>query len=123
MSGACTRLSPTPSKAIAPSLLDAIEANRKYLLSLQQSDGHWCGELQGDTILESEYVLLLAFLGEENSENARKAALYILDQQQEDGSWSNYPGGPLEMSVSVKAYFALKLTGHSPTAPYMVKAR
>lgn len=96
---------------------------RERMLALQQNDGHWVAELQGDTILESEYILLLAFLGEEGSQVAQKAARYILQQQQPDGSWSNYPGGPIEVSVSVKAYFALKLTGHDPEAPYMVQAR
>jgi squalene-hopene/tetraprenyl-beta-curcumene cyclase len=96
---------------------------REHLLGLQQSDGHWVAELQGDTILESEYILLLAWLGEEKSDTARQAAEYILSQQQTDGSWSNYPDGPCEISVSVKAYFALKLTGHDPNASYMVKAR
>ncbi len=96
---------------------------RAHLLGLQQPDGHWVGELEGDTILESEYVLLLAYLGEEHGERARKAANYLLGKQQADGSWSNYPGGPCEVSVSVKAYFALKLTGHDPEAPYMVRAR
>jgi squalene-hopene/tetraprenyl-beta-curcumene cyclase len=101
----------------------AVALARDHLLTLQQPDGHWCAELQGDTILESEYILLLAFLGEETSDLARKAAQYILQEQQADGSWSNYPDGPIEVSVSVKAYFALKLTGHDPSAPYMVKAR
>jgi squalene-hopene/tetraprenyl-beta-curcumene cyclase len=32
-------------------------------LARQAPDGHWVGELQGDTILESEYVLLMGFLG------------------------------------------------------------
>ena len=58
-------------------------------------------------------VLLLAFLGREDDERCRKAANYLLAQQQADGTWSNYPDGPLELSVTVKAYFALKLTGHS----------
>jgi squalene-hopene/tetraprenyl-beta-curcumene cyclase len=101
----------------------AVDLARDRLLSLQKPDGHWVGELEGDTILESEYVLLLAFLGEEHSEVARKAARYILAKQQPDGGWSNYPDGPFEMSVSVKAYFALKLTGHDPAAPYMARAR
>src|SRR5262249_26873480 len=96
---------------------------RDRLLALQRADGHWGAELQGGTILESEYILLLAFLGQEEAEVARKAAAYILQQQQEDGGWSNYRGGPLEVSVSVKAYFALKLTGHDPDAPHMAKAR
>ena len=45
------------------------------------------------------------------------------EQQLPDGGWSNYPGGPVELSVSVKAYFALKLAGHDPDAPYMQRAR
>jgi len=111
------------SRSLSERLLQGIDRACKYLLALQKPDGHWVGELQGDTILESEYILLLAFLGEESTPIARKAANYILEQQQPDGSWSNYPDGPFDMSVSVKAYFALKLTGHDPDAPYMVRAR
>ncbi|HTU18621.1 MAG TPA: squalene--hopene cyclase [Gemmataceae bacterium] len=101
----------------------AIERARRCLLDMQQPDGHWVGELQGDTILESEYVLLLAFLGREEDEVCRKAAKYILKQQMPEGGWSNYPGGPADLSVSVKAYFALKLTGHEENAPHMRRAR
>jgi squalene-hopene/tetraprenyl-beta-curcumene cyclase len=90
---------------------------------MQQADGHWVGELQGDTILESEYVLLMAFLGREGEDVCRKAANYILRQQMAEGGWNNYPGGPADLSVSVKAYFALKLTGHDPDASYMRRAR
>jgi squalene-hopene/tetraprenyl-beta-curcumene cyclase len=104
-------------------LRNSIEAARRCLLEMQRPDGHWVGELQGDTILESEYVLLLAFLGREREERALKVARYILEQQQPEGGWSNYPGGPFELSVSVKAYFALKLTGHDPESPAMQRAR
>ena len=97
----------------------ALDRARRRLLELQRPDGCWCGELQGDTILESEYVLLMAFLGRENDDKARKAAEYVRRQQRADGGWGCYPGGPVELSVSVKAYFALKLTGHDPDAPYM----
>jgi squalene-hopene/tetraprenyl-beta-curcumene cyclase len=93
------------------------------LLSEQRPDGHWVGELQGDTILESEWILLMAFLGREGEERVRKAARYILDQVQPDGAWSNYPDGPPDVSVSTKAYFALKLAGHDPDEPYMARAR
>jgi squalene-hopene/tetraprenyl-beta-curcumene cyclase len=108
--------------AQASPLQKAIDRARQCLLSQQKPDGHWVGELQGDTILESEYILLLAFLGREREEQARQAAEYILRQQNGDGGWSNHPGGPLEVSVSVKAYFALKLTGHDLHAPYMRRA-
>lgn len=124
MSGAI----PTPFVRTADTDLDfplrqGVRDARARLVALQQPDGHWCAELQGDTILESEYILLLAFLGQEHSDVAHKAARYVLEQQHSDGGWSNYPEGPLEVSVSVKAYFALKLTGHDPDAPYMTRAR
>jgi squalene-hopene/tetraprenyl-beta-curcumene cyclase len=109
----------------APSSLlqNAIDRARRQLQVRQKADGHWVGELQGDTILESEYVLLMAFLGRENEDHVRKAGRYILDQQMPEGGWNNYPGGPTDLSVSVKAYFALKLAGHDPKASYMTRAR
>jgi squalene-hopene/tetraprenyl-beta-curcumene cyclase len=101
----------------------AIAATRDWLLARQDSTGFWCGELEGDTILESEYLLLLAWLRQERSPRARKAAEYLRRQQLPDGGWAMYPGGKLEISGSVKAYFALKLTGHDPQAEYMRRAR
>ena len=101
----------------------AISRTRQWLLGQQASDGSWCAELQGDSILESETVLLLAFLGREDSPSAKQAAAYLVDQQLPEGGWAMYPGGGLEISGSVKAYFALKLTGHDPGAEYMQRAR
>jgi squalene-hopene/tetraprenyl-beta-curcumene cyclase len=101
----------------------AMQSSSEWLLDRQHADGHWCAELQGDTILESEYILLLAWQGEERSPQAIKAARYLLECQRCRGGWSQYPGGPLEISVSVKAYFALKLTGHDPDSEAMRRAR
>jgi squalene-hopene/tetraprenyl-beta-curcumene cyclase len=103
-------------------LTTAVDRARACLLDLQKPDGHWVGELQGDTILESEYVLLLAFLGRERDEKVAKAARYLIQQQQPEGGWSNYPGGPADISVSVKAYFALKLAGYRSSEPFMQRA-
>ncbi|HTU88809.1 MAG TPA: squalene--hopene cyclase, partial [Gemmataceae bacterium] len=131
MNGPQSRTRPMPRRqdagrqqeALSSPLLRAIARARRCLLNQQQNDGHWVGELQGDTILESEYVLLMAFLGREEDDVNRKAARYILRQQMPEGGWSNYPGGPADLSVSVKAYFALKLTGHDANAPHMRRAR
>lgn len=107
----------------------AVIASQKWLLGRQAPDGHWVGELEGDTILESEYALLLAFLkgkvteGEPPPEKLRRAAKYLLKKQLEDGGWSIYPGGPAEVSASTKAYFVLKLAGYSPHEPFMRRAR
>ncbi|MCI0457818.1 MAG: squalene--hopene cyclase [Gemmataceae bacterium] len=106
-----------------PALESAIDRARRCLLAQQAPDGHWVGELQGDTILESEYILLMAFLGRAGEDRPVKAGRYVLAQQLPDGGWSNYPGGPPDLSVSVKAYFALKLTGHGADSPYMKRAR
>src|SRR5947209_5131751 len=54
-------------------LATAIDRTRGYLLEQQAADGHWVGELQGDTILESEYIILMAFLGREGDELVAKA--------------------------------------------------
>ena len=43
------------------------------LLTEQHRDGYWCGELQGDSILASEYILLMAFLQREKTEVVQKA--------------------------------------------------
>src|SRR5262249_6558028 len=58
----------------------------------------------------------------EREETVAKAARYLLQHQMAEGGWTNYPGGPVDVTVSVKAYFALKLAGHGSDAPYMQEA-
>ncbi|MCC6487700.1 MAG: squalene--hopene cyclase [Candidatus Hydrogenedentes bacterium] len=101
----------------------AIEATQKYLLRHQAADGHWCAELEGDTILESEYIMTMLFLGQAGEEHCRRAANYIRQKALPEGGWSIYPGGPADVSASAKAYFALKLIGDDIQAPHMAKAR
>jgi squalene-hopene/tetraprenyl-beta-curcumene cyclase len=115
-----TLRAPAPDRA---RLQDAIDRTRDYLLSIQHVEGYWCGELEGDTILESEYILLLTHLGRGQSERAKRCANYIRSQQLASGGWAIYPGGPLEISASVKSYFALKIVGDSADAEHMVRAR
>jgi squalene-hopene/tetraprenyl-beta-curcumene cyclase len=101
----------------------AVERTSNWLVERQTTEGYWCGELEGDTILESEYILLMAFLGRERDPVCLGCARYIQDQQSSDGGWAIYPGGPTDVSASVKAYFALKLAGISPDEPWMRRAR
>ncbi len=117
---------PAPSPGEEPKsdrVRNAVEAARRYLLSIQHADGHWCAELEGDTILESEYVLTMHLLGRTGEARVKKAAEHLRRQQLASGGWSNYPGGPPDVSTSVKAYFALKLAGDVPGASHMAKAR
>src|SRR5262245_27005826 len=105
------------------SVENAVEAAKRYLLAIQAADGHWVGELEGDTILESEYVLTMHFLGRTGEERVRKAAEHLRRKQLPSGGWAIYEGGPAEVSSSVKAYFVLKLMGDDPAAPHMERAR
>jgi squalene-hopene/tetraprenyl-beta-curcumene cyclase len=111
------------SNGLAESVRRTIARTRRWLLGRQQSDGHWIAELEGDTILESETILLLAFLGHEETPLARRAAEHLIETQLPGGGWAMYPGGGVDVSASVKAYFALKLTGHEPSAEPMARAR
>jgi squalene-hopene/tetraprenyl-beta-curcumene cyclase len=101
------------------------------LLSLQREDGHWCGELEGDSILQSEYLLMKWMLGQEAQplvdgrppQTLLRIVAHLRSQQRADGGWGQYPGGATDLSATVKAYFCLKLFGDSPEAPHMKKAR
>jgi squalene-hopene/tetraprenyl-beta-curcumene cyclase len=101
----------------------AWEKARKALLRLQKPEGYWVGELQGDSILESEYLLLKFILNQENDPDLPKIAKFLRSLQNDEGGWSLFPGGPSDLSGTVKAYFALKLMGDDQDAPHMERAR
>ncbi len=117
------RLSASWSVHLGSRLSESLNATRQWLIENQHPEGFWVGELEGDTILESEYVLLMAFLGRVDDPVCIKACRYLRTHQRADGGWAIYPGGPPDLSASVKAYFALKIVGMSPRDPRMVKAR
>ncbi len=105
-------------------IAEAMEAAKRYLFSRQdREEGFWCGELEADTTLESDYIVLHTLLGTGNPVKMEKAAREILRHQNEDGGWSIFKGGPSNVSASVKAYFALKLMGRMAEEPEMTKAR
>src|ERR1041385_5062609 len=101
----------------------AVEAARNFLFSEQHEDGYWCGELEADTTLESDYILLHRLLGTGDERKFAKAARWILEHQNEDGGWPIYEGGPSNVSATVKAYFGLKLAGYDKDFPALAKAR
>ena len=114
---------PTETLPVDPAIDRALDNARAALLALQKPDGHWCGELQGDSILESEYLLLKWILGQEDDPCLPKLANYLRKIQMPNGGWNLFPGGPADLSATVKGYFALKLTGDSPEAPHMSRCR
>src|SRR5882672_8971424 len=111
----------------AASLDAAIARSVDSLLSLQHEDGHWVFELEADATIPAEYILLQHYLG--TTEPAfdpgleQRIARYLRTTQGADGGWPLFFGGELDLSASVKAYFALKAAGDRFDAPHMVLAR
>lgn len=103
---------------------DAVRRSQSWFLSRQHAtEGYWVAELEADTTLTSEYLMLRRFLDRVDPERERKAVRYLRAAQLPDGGWPIYYGGPSEISASVKAYFALKLSGISGDEPFMLRAR
>ncbi|MBI3548357.1 MAG: squalene--hopene cyclase [Elusimicrobia bacterium] len=105
-------------------LEEAIDRSQAALLGEQNlGDGYWCGPLRADTTLESDTIMLLHFLGRQDSPKIKRFARFILSQQLPDGGWPIFRNGPADISATVKAYWALKFAGHNAEEPALVKAR
>ncbi|HET7586583.1 MAG TPA: squalene--hopene cyclase [Gammaproteobacteria bacterium] len=101
----------------------AVAAAREAILARQDPSGYWCYELEADCTIPAEYILMLRYLGEREPELETKLAVYLRRCQGSDGGWPLYSGGDLDISCSVKAYFALKMVGDDVDAPHMKRAR
>jgi squalene-hopene/tetraprenyl-beta-curcumene cyclase len=101
------------------SIVDARDA----LIERQAAEGYWLFELEADCTIPSEYIMMMHFLDEIDVPLETKFCRYLRAAQAEHGGWPLYHGGDLNISCSVKAYYALKLAGDSPDAPHMVRAR
>src|SRR6059058_5412323 len=101
----------------------AISRSADYLLSRQHPDGYWCGELEADSMLEADYIFLHALLESGDRARLERACREMMRYQNDDGSWSLYPGGPGNISLSVKCYFSAKLMDIPADDPRLVKCR
>jgi len=100
----------------------ALELSTEHLLSLQDSQGWWRGELQTNVTMDAEDMLLREFLGIRRAEETERSAAWIRSQQRADGTWATFFGGPGDLSTTVEAYWALRLAGDPLEAPHMLAA-
>src|SRR6185369_10182215 len=113
-----------PVEVDGKSLQTAISAATRALLDYQRGDGHWVFELEADSTIPAEYVLLRHYLAEPvDTVLEAKIAKYLRRIQGAHGGWPLVHDGAFDMSASVKAYFALKMIGDSTDSPHMVRAR
>ena len=90
-------------------ITQGIARAKDWLFDQQHPDGYWCGELEADSMLESDYIFMHTLLGTGEPGRMERAINEILRHQNEDGGWGLFPGGPSNISYGVKAYIALKL--------------
>jgi squalene-hopene/tetraprenyl-beta-curcumene cyclase len=116
---------PAPSARPFDAALEGrIEKATQALLAQQRPDGHWVFELEADATIPAEYVLLRHYLGEPvDAALEAKIAVYLRRIQGEHGGWPLFRDGDLDISATVKAYFALKMIGDSVDADHMRRAR
>src|SRR5213595_3374206 len=114
-----------PVATVDPVALEkSISSATEALLGYRQSDGHFVFELEADSTIPSEYILLRHYLAEPvDAELEAKIANYLRRTQGNHGGWPLVHDGAFDMGASVKGYFALKMIGDSVDAPHMVRAR
>ena len=109
---------------VTESLADlALQQTSRWFIKNQNADGHWRGSLEGDTILESEYLLICGWAGRLDQDTMFGCTKRILAEQLPEGGWAIYPGGDADPSASVKAYLALKMCGYDANSEPMKRAR
>ena len=109
---------------LAANLDGSIDRATRALLARQHADGHWLFELEADATIPAEYVLFRHYLGEpvDAALEARIGA-YLRRIQGAHGGWPLFADGDLDISATVKAYFALKTIGDEVDAAHMRGAR
>ncbi|MAC18897.1 MAG: hypothetical protein CMJ23_04315, partial [Phycisphaerae bacterium] len=125
----------TPDPSVDHSFREIAESARRRAIAAlegkQREDGHWCGELEGDSTLQSDYLLMKWILGQEREplvdgrgpDVLERIAARLRSQQREDGGWGRFPGSGIDLNATVKGYFGLKLHGDAIDAPHLRAAR
>lgn len=107
--------SPAPVAAADDTLSRAVA----HLKSLQDEAGWWKGDLETNTTMDSEDLMLRHWLDIWNPEQAERTARFIRSKQYADGSWPIYHAGPGDLNATVESYVALRMVGDSPQDPHM----
>ncbi len=100
----------------------ALKRATDALLGARTDGGWWRGELETNVTMDAEDLFLRQFFGIRTAAETAAAAVWIRSNQREDGTWSNFYGGPADLSTTLEAYVALRLAGDEPGAPHMQRA-
>ena len=92
----------------------AIERGTGRLLELQRPDGIWVGELESNVTMTAQHLFWNHFLGLRTAELDRRIANELMARMRVDGTWSIWFEGPPDLSTSIEAYVACRMTGVDP---------
>ena len=102
---------------------EVIEKAQKKLLDMQADERFWDGKIYDTPGLTAQFILYMHFMDNVDEEREKKAVNYLLNIQNESGSWRIYKGDNGSLSYTIHCYFALKVAGIDPDHPQMAKAR
>ena len=100
----------------------ALQRAVDHLVSLQNSDGWWKAELETNVTMDAEDLMLRHYLDILEPAVVADTARWIRSNQNQDGTWSTFFGGPGDLSTTIEAYVALRLAGDQPGDPHMEQA-
>ena len=104
---------------LAGAVAAALDRAVTHLLDRQDGAGWWKGELATNVTMDAEDLFLREFLGVRDEEVTAETARWIRSQQRDDGTWATFEGGPGDVSTTVEAYLALRISGDPVDAPHL----
>jgi squalene-hopene/tetraprenyl-beta-curcumene cyclase len=112
-----------PSSELMDRARAAVRRARGYLLDAQRPEGCWHFPLEANATMDAQYVFFNRLVGRARPEVEARLAEHLLHTQNDEGAWPLFYGGAGNLSATIEAYFALKLTGRQENEPAMRRAR
>ncbi|MCK9874989.1 squalene--hopene cyclase [Frankia sp. Ag45/Mut15] len=106
-------------RAPANTLGQTLQRGVEHLLSLQDKAGWWKFDLESNTTMDAEDLLLREFLGIRTEAATEASARFIRSRQRPDGAWPLFYGGPGDLSATLESYIGLRLAGDDLDAEHM----
>ena len=110
---------------ILPEAAQAEGLALRHLVSLQQPDGCWEGEVVWCPMILAQYVIVRTALGQAGWDGETRAGMrcHFEVTRTPEGGWGLHRESSPYVFVTALAYVALRLLGASPEDPLLTEAR
>ncbi|HVC39383.1 MAG TPA: squalene--hopene cyclase [Candidatus Dormibacteraeota bacterium] len=112
----------TPESASRGEVEQALSRAVRELLRRQNPDGSWSGELESNSSITAEYLLLQRYLGLANPDREAAVIKYLRSQQRDDGSYAIAPDVDGDISITAEVLVALRAAGVGANDPQVLQA-